>query len=98
MTRNEALMLVRLLISAYPTQFRDVIFQGSLVEYMVQSSVPAAEMALRVKEWIRAEKFWPAISDLVYPPARPSVPLLPPPQPIDTVEGLTILRRAIENC
>jgi hypothetical protein len=96
-TRNEALMLVRLLISAYPTQFRDAIFQGSLVEYMVQSGVSPAEMASRVKEWVRTEKFWPAISDLVYPPDRPAVPLLPPTPPIDTVEGLTILRRAYEN-
>lgn len=97
MTREDAAMLIRVLVLAYPSQVRPADFQTALADYMVQSRVPGKVMAERISEWIKTERFWPAISDLVYPcPPAPTL-LLQPARPIDTVDGIAILKEAYEN-
>ena len=96
MTHREAGAAIALFVKAYPTQARDEIFQSLMAKAMVESGVSPQTMLTRAEEWIKTERFWPAISDMVAPELNVrAVAMIAPADPIPTERGLEILRKAI---
>lgn len=99
MTQQEAAAIIARLIKGYPTQRRDADFQGMLALELVASGLSFGVVDARAAAWIRAEKYWPAISDLIEPLTTSPQPmkLLPPPNPIPAEQGLALMKAAIEG-
>jgi len=99
MTQNEAAAIIAQLLKSYPTQRRDVDFQGLLSYELIRSRLEYETVRDRAAEWVRTHSFWPAISDLLepVPPTPQPMKLLSPPNPIPAKQGLALLKAAIEG-
>lgn len=95
MTKDEAGTLIKALIVGYPNQQRSKEFLALMGSALVRSGLDPRRVAKRIDEWIRAEKFWPAISDLVEPfnDPPPAPLLLPPSNALPSESGVAILRQ-----
>lgn len=97
MNHQEAGAVISILVKAYPTQARDEAFLTMLAGAMMASGVTLDGARSRAEEWIRSERFWPAISDMAQRPEQSTrvMALIAPANPIPTERGLEILREAI---
>jgi len=101
MTKEEAGTLIKALILAYPTQARSKEFLALMGAALTRSGLSPRTVALRIDVWIRTERFWPAISDLVAPADETPSPIkrlsgtagaLPGPEAVALLRQLTIER------
>lgn len=97
MTRSEAATVIAVFVKAYPSQARDEAFLTMMSLHFMNSGVRAGTMLARAIEWVRTERFWPAISDMVEPEPveAPVYKLIAPSNPIPPERGLEILKEAI---
>lgn len=96
MTDREAQAIIALFCTAYESQQRTPAFMRLLASELVTSGVSFEVMKGRALTWIRENRYWPAVSDMVFAEPAPvtATKLLPPPNPIPASVGLEILKGA----